>query len=135
LTLTPIISPKVKTELTSGLPNSVFAAASWSMCSGCGLWVSVEISRLSVSVTVREIGMLDAVADLPLVEKAPWHGRCSRQRLQPLPSYSAPFLVSLAFRSPIRFARLQNPGRSSGSPLRCGRASARRLSSDLRTTA
>jgi hypothetical protein len=33
-TLTPIISPKVKTELTSGLPNSLAAAASWSRWSG-----------------------------------------------------------------------------------------------------
>ena len=52
-TLTPTIRLKVKQLLTSGLPNSVAAAASWSRCSGCGLWVSVEIRTLSVSVTVR----------------------------------------------------------------------------------
>ena len=36
-TLTPTMRPKVKTELTSGLPNSDFAAAAWSRCIGWGL--------------------------------------------------------------------------------------------------
>jgi hypothetical protein len=42
----------VNSELTSGLPHSVLAANSKSMCSGCGLSVITENSTLSLSVTV-----------------------------------------------------------------------------------
>ncbi len=48
----PIISPSVNSELTSGLPHSVFEAKSKSMCSGCGFSVITENSMLSLSVTV-----------------------------------------------------------------------------------
>jgi hypothetical protein len=67
LTLTPIISPNVKTELTSGLPNSVF-----------------DVQRLRIMCQRRNEqivglgdrprdGMFDPIADRPLVEIPPWH--------------------------------------------------------------
>ncbi|MOA09043.1 hypothetical protein D3C78_1288500 [compost metagenome] len=55
LTDSPMTSAKVKVLLTSGLPNSVFAANSTSRCSGCGFMLNTVASRLSVSVTVRVV--------------------------------------------------------------------------------
>ena len=52
-TETPIMTPSVKMLFTRGLPHSLLAAKSWSMCSGWGLCVRQENSVLSISVTVR----------------------------------------------------------------------------------
>ena len=54
-TLRPMTRPSVNRLLTSGRPNSVFAAAAKSMWSGCGFIVSDENSTLSISVTERRI--------------------------------------------------------------------------------
>ena len=50
----PIISPSVNSEFTSGLPHSLLAANSKSMCSGCGFSVMTENIMLSLSVTDLE---------------------------------------------------------------------------------
>ena len=50
--IVPIIRPSVNSELTRGLPHSLLAAKSKSICSGCGLSVITENSMLSLSVTV-----------------------------------------------------------------------------------
>src|SRR5260370_10220344 len=56
---TPIISPSVKMLFTMRCPNSVPFANSASRWSGCGLCVSAQKIRLSVSVIVRVIGCLN----------------------------------------------------------------------------
>src|ERR1700678_1627114 len=55
---TPIIRPSVKMLLTMRWPNSVPLANSASRWSGCGLCVSAQKIRLSVSVIVRVIACL-----------------------------------------------------------------------------
>jgi hypothetical protein len=56
VTLWPATSARVNVELTSGLPNSVRAAYSWSKCSGAVFWVNSVNQMLSVPVTVRASG-------------------------------------------------------------------------------
>ena len=56
VTVWPVTSASVNVELTSGLPNSVFAAYSWSKCSGAVFCVSSVNQELSVVVTVRPSG-------------------------------------------------------------------------------
>src|SRR5262250_3093503 len=53
LTDRPTATPSVNRLLTSGLPNSAFAAAWKSTWSGCGFMVRHEKKTLSASVTVR----------------------------------------------------------------------------------
>ena len=92
-TLTPTISPKVKSELTSGLPNS-----------DCGGGLMVEVQRLRIVGQRRDQdivglgdgagdGMGDAVADLPLVEIAPGHGSALGAADQP-PCQATAMLVA-----------------------------------------
>ena len=77
----PIIRPSVNSELTSGLPHSLLAAKSKSMCSGCGFSVITENSMLSLSVTVLVSAWLDDLADLEFLEIKPGHRRSSRRLL------------------------------------------------------
>src|SRR5688500_290759 len=50
VTLWPDTSARVRVELTSGRPNSVRLAYSWSKCSGAVFWVSRVNQMLSVVV-------------------------------------------------------------------------------------
>ena len=53
LTLMPATIESVRQELTSGRPNSLFAAYSRSKCSGCWFIVRSVNQVLSLSVMVR----------------------------------------------------------------------------------
>src|SRR5690606_18145679 len=56
LTEMPIMRPSVNSEFTRGLPHSVLAAKSKSICKGWGLSVMTEKRTLSLSVTVLRRG-------------------------------------------------------------------------------